>query len=88
MSYFALGRKIESDAALAQMLKSQSDHHPFQIAKSMPFAVSQTRRSNGSTVPTRKRRGAFRIIKTDPVFKKLESDPRYKAFLKKMNLPE
>jgi len=27
-------------------------------------------------------------IKDDPLLKNLESDPRYKAFLRKMNLPE
>jgi hypothetical protein len=27
-------------------------------------------------------------MKDDPLFKNLESDPRYKAFLRKMNLPE
>jgi len=27
-------------------------------------------------------------IKGNPMLKKIESDPRYKAFLKKMNLPE
>jgi hypothetical protein len=28
------------------------------------------------------------VIKGDPAFKKIEDDPRYKAFLKRMNLPE
>jgi hypothetical protein len=28
------------------------------------------------------------LIKGDAMFKKIEADPRYKAFLKKMNLPE
>ena len=28
------------------------------------------------------------LIKGDAMFKKIEGDPRYKAFLKKMNLPE
>jgi len=28
------------------------------------------------------------FIKDDPLIKSLENDPRYKAFLKKMNLPE
>ena len=27
-------------------------------------------------------------IKGDPQFRNLEGDPRYKAFLRKMNLPE
>jgi hypothetical protein len=28
------------------------------------------------------------LIKADPFFGKLKGDPRYKAFLRKMNLPE
>jgi hypothetical protein len=28
------------------------------------------------------------MIKDDPLFRNLEADPRYKAFLRKMNLPE
>ena len=28
------------------------------------------------------------IIKGDPLLKNLEADPRYKTFLRKMNLPE
>jgi len=28
------------------------------------------------------------FIKGDPLFKNLEGDPRYKAYLRKMNLPE
>lgn len=28
------------------------------------------------------------VIKGDPLLKNLEGDPRYKAFLRKMNLPE
>jgi hypothetical protein len=31
--------------------------------------------------------GVLSIIKGDPAFKKIEGDPHYKAFLKKMNLP-
>jgi hypothetical protein len=28
------------------------------------------------------------FIKGDPMFERIEQDPRYKAFLRKMNLPE
>jgi len=28
------------------------------------------------------------LIKGDPLFSNLDSDPRYKTFLRKMNLPE
>jgi len=31
---------------------------------------------------------SLNLIKGDPLLHKLEADPRYKAFLRKMNLPE
>jgi hypothetical protein len=37
---------------------------------------------------TQKEGGPLTIIKGDPAFKKIEGDPRYRAFLKKMKLPE
>ena len=52
----ALGSKAESDAALAQMIKSQADNHPYFIGQEyMHFAASLIRRSNGSSVRMRRR---------------------------------
>jgi TolB-like protein len=90
MAFFALGRKGDSDAALAQMVKSHADSDPFHIALVYAFrgesdeafkwldrAFAQKGRGNN-----------LAYIKTYPAFGKLEGDPRYKAFLKKMNFPE
>jgi TolB-like protein/Tfp pilus assembly protein PilF len=88
MAYFALGRKADSDTALAQMLKSQANHRPFYIAKIYAFrgerdeALQWLDRAYVQKDPT-----LFFHIVGDPMMKSLKVDPRYKAFLKKMNLP-
>jgi hypothetical protein len=81
--------KADSDGALALMIKGQTDLRPFQIAQVSAFrgetdeAFKWLNRAyehkDGSGLP---------FIKTDPVFNKFEGERRYKAFLKKMNLPE
>ena len=89
MAYFAMGRKADSDAALAQMLKSEANHHPFYIAKIYAFrgepdeAFRWLDRAYAQKDPT-----LFFHIVGDPIMKSLKVDPRYKAFLRKVNLPD
>ena len=89
MAYFAMGRKADSDAALALMLKSEADHHPFYIAKIYAFrgetgeAFKWLDRAYAQKDPT-----LFFHILGDPIMKSLKVDPRYKAFLRKVNLPD
>jgi tetratricopeptide (TPR) repeat protein len=88
MAYFAMGRKADSNAALAQMLKSEANHRPFYIAKIYAFrgepdeALRWLDRAYVQRDPT-----LFFHIVGDPIMKSLKVDPRYKAFLEKMNLP-
>jgi TolB-like protein/DNA-binding winged helix-turn-helix (wHTH) protein len=88
MAHFAQGRKADSDAALAQMTKHPTDH-PFFIAQAYALRGDP----NGALkwldlAYAQKDSGMLPLIKGDAIFKKIEGDPRYKAFLKKMNLPE
>ena len=88
MAHFAQGRKIDSDAALAQMTKHPTDH-PFFIAQAYALRGDP----NGALkwldrAYAQKDSGMLPLIKGDAMFKKIEGDPRYKAFLKKMNLPD
>jgi tetratricopeptide (TPR) repeat protein len=88
MAYFALGRKADSDAALALMLKSEANHHPFYIAKIYAFrgetdeALKWLDRAYAQKDPT-----LFFHTVGDPIMKSLKGDPRYKAFLEKIHLP-
>jgi TolB-like protein/cytochrome c-type biogenesis protein CcmH/NrfG len=89
MAYFALGRNADSNAALAQMLSNAADRYPFQIAQVYAFRGEADEAFKWlERAYAHKDGGGLPIIKSDPVFKKFESDPRYKAFLKKMNLAE
>jgi TolB-like protein len=87
IAYFALGRRSDSDAALAQVLKSQASR-PFEIAGAYAFrgesddALKWLERAYAQKDPY------LCSVKGEVTLRKLEADPRYKAFLKKMNLPE
>jgi hypothetical protein len=85
--YYAMGRKADSDKALAAMEQSKA-YLPSDFARVHAFRGDLTRAMDY----LKKARGTHDIdlfyIKGDPLLRTLESDPRYKAFLCKMNLPE
>jgi adenylate cyclase len=79
---------IAADAALAGLIKIQADGVPLDIAQEYAFrgqsddAMHWLERAYGQRDPY------LYQIKGDPFLKGLEGDPRFKAFLRKMNLPE
>jgi TolB-like protein/DNA-binding winged helix-turn-helix (wHTH) protein len=88
MAQFAQGRKADSDAALAKMTKHPTDH-PFYIARVYAFRGDP----NGALkwldlAYAQKDSGMLPLIKGDAIFKRIEDDARYKAFLNKMNWPQ
>jgi TolB-like protein/Flp pilus assembly protein TadD len=88
MAYFALRRKADSDAALAQMLKDQAKHNPFYIAQVYAFRGESDEAFKWLDRAYEQKDLSLSHIKGDAPFKTLEGGPRYKAVLKKMNLPE
>ena len=88
MAYFALRRKADSDEALAQMLKDQAKHNPFYIAQVYAFRGESDEAFKWLDRAYEQKDLSLSHIKGDVPFKTLEGDPRYKTFLKKMNLPE
>jgi TolB-like protein len=88
MAYFSLRRRADSDTALAQMLQSQGDHHPFYIAQVYAFRGESDEAIKWLDRAYEQKDVGLSHIKGEAPFKSLESDPRYKAFLRKMNLPE
>jgi TolB-like protein len=84
--YYAMGRKRDSDAALALLVKESPD---------WPVGIAEVHAFRGETDQALKEldrayveKDELYLMKDDPLLKSLESDPRYKAFLRKMNLPE
>jgi TolB-like protein/DNA-binding winged helix-turn-helix (wHTH) protein/Flp pilus assembly protein TadD len=88
MAYFALKRKADSDAALALMISHPTDH-PYFSAQVYAFRGEPNEALKWlDQAYLQKDSGMLPLIKGDTVFRKIEGDPGYRAFLKKMNLPE
>jgi adenylate cyclase len=86
--YYALGRTADSDAALAGMLKDQADGNALGIAEVYAFRGKTDEAMHWLEHAYSQKEPYLFTIKSDKLLKNLESDPRYKAFLRKMNLPE
>jgi TolB-like protein/Flp pilus assembly protein TadD len=86
--YFALGRKADSDAALARMLKEQGDENAFGIAEVYAFRGQSDEAMHWFERAYAQKDAGLYWLKGELPLKNLEADPRYKAFLRKMNLPE
>jgi TolB-like protein/Flp pilus assembly protein TadD len=87
MAYFALGSKADSDAALAAMLNKDAAH-PYLIAQVYAFRGESDEAFKWLDRAYVQKDPSLVLVKSQPMFSKLEGDARYKAFLRKMNLPE
>jgi TolB-like protein len=88
MTLFAAGRKAESDAQLAQAIRHNGTSWPSEIARVYAFRGEKDRAFEWLNRAYALRDEDLYLIKGDPLLKNLEGDARYKAFLRKMNLPE
>jgi tetratricopeptide (TPR) repeat protein len=87
LAYHALGRKEESDAALAELLAKYQASAAFQIAEVHAFRGEADQAFEWLDRAYAQRDAGLNVVKGDPLLKSLERDPRYTAFLKKMRLP-
>ena len=83
--YFALGRRTDSEAALAQWLKGAKDF-PYTTAAIYAFRGESDEAFKWLDRAFAQKDALLPFIMGDPTMKILEADPRYKAFLAKMNL--
>ena len=86
--YFVLGRKADSDAALSTLLASQAETHPLILAEAYASRGESDEALKWLDRAYLQRDGGMMNIASDLGLRHLLGDPRYKAFLKKMNLPE
>jgi TolB-like protein/thioredoxin-like negative regulator of GroEL len=84
---FARGAKADSDAALARMLKDHANR-TFEIAGVYAFRGQSDEAFKWLDLAYTQKDPYLYSIKGEPTLKNLQEDTRYKAFLKKMNLPE
>jgi TolB-like protein len=87
MAYFATGRKAESDAQLAEAIRQNETDWPQGIATIYAFRGEKDRAFEWLDRAYEARDHLY-YMKGDPLLKNLWGDPRYKAFLRKMNLQE
>jgi TolB-like protein/Tfp pilus assembly protein PilF len=88
LAYFALKRKADSNASLAQSIRSSGADFPAGIARVYAFRGESDEAFHWLERAYEQKDTLLYGIKFAPEFDKLHDDPRYKAFLKKMNLPE
>jgi TolB-like protein/DNA-binding winged helix-turn-helix (wHTH) protein len=87
MANFALGRKAESDASLAQLLRIYAPYIPSGIAAVYAFRGESDDAFKWLDEAYARKDPLLYRIKFTPEYDKLHDDPKYKAFLRKMNLP-
>jgi TolB-like protein/tetratricopeptide (TPR) repeat protein len=86
--YHSLGRKEDSDAALARMQKDHADKYAFGIAEVYAHRGETEQALQWLDRAYAQKDSSLYLVKGDWPFRGLGADPRYKAFLRKMNLAE
>lgn len=87
VTYYALGRKKESDAALTELIAKYHEGGAYQIALVYAFRNQSDEAFEWLNRAYAQRDGGLIFTKVDPQLKSLHNDPRYAAFLKKLDLP-
>jgi TolB-like protein/DNA-binding winged helix-turn-helix (wHTH) protein len=88
MAYHSLGRQKESDAALMELIANYHAIEANGIAEVYAFRNQPDEAFEWLDRAYAQRDGGLTVTKVDPLFKSLHSDPRYTAFIKKLNLPD
>ncbi|MGP0018302.1 MAG: winged helix-turn-helix domain-containing tetratricopeptide repeat protein [Candidatus Sulfotelmatobacter sp.] len=88
ITYYALGRKKESDAALTKLITKYHASMAYEIAKVYAFRNQSNEAFEWLDRAYAQRDSGLIGTKVDPLLKSLHNDPRYAAFLKKINLPD
>jgi serine/threonine-protein kinase len=83
-----MGRGADADMALRQLESKFADSAPFDIAEVRAFRGEADTAIIWLERAYTLRDGGLLFVKVDPLFRSLRSDPRYKAMLSKMRMPE
>jgi serine/threonine protein kinase/Flp pilus assembly protein TadD len=88
MAEHTLHHARESQQDLEQLIALHAKEAAFQIAEIYAWRGERSKAFEWLERAYQQRDGGLSDIKTDPPLADLRDDPRYKAFLRKMNLPE
>jgi len=86
MAYYAIGRQKESDAALSELIAKDHARNAYSIATVYAFRNRSDQAFEWLNRAYAQRAGDVIGTRIDPLLKSLHNDPRYSAFLKKLNL--
>jgi TolB-like protein/Tfp pilus assembly protein PilF len=86
--YHRMGRKAESDAALAEYTKAHADDDAYDIATAHAYRNEVNQAFAWLDRAYRQRDPSLYQIKGDPNLAPIRADPRYEAFLRRMNFAE
>jgi TolB-like protein/DNA-binding winged helix-turn-helix (wHTH) protein/cytochrome c-type biogenesis protein CcmH/NrfG len=87
ITYHALGRKEESDAALGQLIAKYHATDAYEIALVYAFRNKPDEAFEWLDRAYANHQQNVIYTKVDPLLKSLHNDPRYAALLKKLNFP-
>ena len=87
VTYAALGRQKDSDAALKELIARDSSRAASLVAWVYAFRNQRDEAFEWLDRAYAQREGNIAVTNIEPLLKSLRSDPRYSAFLKKLNLP-
>jgi TolB-like protein/DNA-binding winged helix-turn-helix (wHTH) protein len=87
-AYDRLGRRKEADAALKAAIREYAGNEAFWIATVFADRRQDTEAFEWLDRAYRQKDPAVEYIKVTPDFSPLKGDPRYKAFIDRMHLPE
>jgi len=85
--YSAMHRRAESDAALAELTNKFQKDSPYVIATVYGYRGEVDEAFRWLDEALVQRDATLTSIKSDPLFKKITSDPRYPELLQKVGLP-
>jgi len=88
LTYHALLRPGDANAALSRLEAQYANDSAMQIAEVQAFRSKKDQAFGWLERAFAQKDTGLWSIKGDPLLKNLESDPRYGALLRKMNLPE
>jgi len=87
LAYYGLGKKKESDAALTELIAKYQAVDEYLIAKIYAFRNQPDEAFEWLDRGYARHNDGLILVKIDPLLKSLHHDPRYAAFLKKLDLP-
>jgi hypothetical protein len=85
---YAVGRNDEGDAALKAQIAEWGETCPYFVAQTYAYRDEPDRAFEWLEQAYQKRDATLVEIVGEPLLKSLHDDPRFKAFLRKMKLPE